>query len=129
VKYHSTHQLDVVLTHPQRSPHRLAAHREHVRKDIVQRRLKPVVLLLPPLLRQLAAALEVRVMEFVFRRLARLGDLADLFTNLGEALADLLGGERLDLGLEGVDLVDDRLNVSKLAVVRVDESGKESHGR
>ena len=43
--------------------------------------------------------------------------------------ADLLVGHGLELGFEGVGLVDERLQASDLAVVRVDETGKESHGR
>ena len=41
-------------------------------------------------------------------------------------VADLVVGQGLELGLEGVDLVDQRLEPSDLAVVRVDESGKEA---
>ena len=43
--------------------------------------------------------------------------------------ADLLVGEGLELGLERVGLVDQRLEASDLAVVRVDEAGQEVHGR
>ena len=39
-------------------------------------------------------------MELVLGRLVRLGDLADLLADLGEALADLLVGQGLDLGFE-----------------------------
>ena len=56
------------------------------------------------------------------------GDLADLVADLGEPGPDLVVGEGLDLGLERVRLVDRRLDASDLAVVRVDETGKELHG-
>ena len=68
-------------------------------------------------------------MEFVLGRLIRLGDLADLLTDLGESLADLLVGLRLDLGFETVRLVNDWLEASDLTVVGVDETGKNSHSR
>ena len=49
---------------------------------------------------------------------------------LGEPRADLVVGQGLDLGLELVRLVDQRLDASDLAVVRVDEPGQEAkHGR
>ena len=67
-------------------------------------------------LRQLAAALEVRVVALVLGRLVGLRDLADLLADLGEPLADLVVGERGDLGLELVGLVDDGLETSELAV-------------
>ena len=56
------------------------------------------------------------------------GARADLVADLGELGADLLVGQRLEFGLERVGLVDQGLDASKLAVVRVDETGKESHG-
>ena len=80
-------------------------------------------------LRELAAALEVLVVELVVGRLVRLGVRADLLADLGELGADLLVGQGLEFGLERVGLVDQGLDASKLAVVRVDETGKESHGR
>ena len=58
--------------------------------DVVEGGLDPLVLLLPAVLRQLAAALEVGVVELVVGRLVGLGDLADLLADLGEARADLV---------------------------------------
>ena len=47
-----------------------------------------------------------------------------------DPLADLLVREGLDLGLEIVGLVDERLDPLELAVVGVDEPGKKAkHGR
>ena len=46
-----------------------------------------------------------------------------------DPLADLLVGEGLELGLEVVGLVDDRLEPVELAVVGVEESGEQAHGR
>jgi len=56
--------------------------------------------------------------------------LAEVGADLLEARADLRVGEGLDLCFEIVGLVDERLDPFQLAVVRVDESGKEAkHGR
>ena len=56
-----------------------------------------------------------------------------IFGNFGadrrDALADLFVGDGLELGLEGVDLVDERLDPLDLALVRVDEAVQEAkHG-
>ena len=88
-----THELDVELAHPERSLHRLAAHREHFGEDIVEGLLEALVLALPAGLRELAAALEVRVLEFVLGWLVGLGDLEDLLADLGEPGADLPSSE------------------------------------
>jgi hypothetical protein len=69
------------------------------------------------------------VMELVLGRLVRFGDLEDLLADHREALADLLVGKGLDLGFEGVRLVDEGLEVMELTIVGVDKTGKESHGR
>ena len=86
-------------------------------------------LLLAPRLRQLAAALEVGVVELVVGRLVGLDGLAELVADRGEPSADLVVGEGLDLLFEIVGLVDERLDPLQLTVVRVDEPGKEKHGR
>ena len=91
--------------------------------------LDPGVLALAPLLAEFATALEIRVVELVVGRLVRFGDVVHLFADHRETLADLLVAERLDLGFELVGLVYERLEVTELTVVGVDESGKESHGR
>ena len=57
--------------------------------DVVEGLLDPLVLALAALLGELAAALEVRVVELVLGRLVRLGELADLLADLGELRADL----------------------------------------
>ena len=100
-------ELDVEVAHPERPLHRLAGHREDLGEDLVERLLEPVVLALAARLRQLAAALEVGVMELVVGRLVGLGDLGDLVADLGEAGPDLVVGEGLVFRLEGVGLVDD----------------------
>ena len=122
-------ELDVEGAHPDGPSHRLADHREDLRGDVVEARLDPRVLLLAPLLGDLATPLEVGVVELVFRGLVRDRELANLLADLGEPRADLLLGKGLDLGLEGVCLVDKGLDASKLTVVGVDETGKQSHGR
>ena len=122
-------QLDVEVAHPERPLHRLAGHREDLGQDVVEGRLEPLVLALAALLLQLAAALEIGVVELVVGRLVGFGGLgARTFArSLGEGGPDLLVGEGLVLGLEGVGLVDQGLEASDLAVVRVDESVQEAH--
>ena len=121
-------ELDVEVAHAERPLHRLAGHREDLGQDVVERLLEALVLALAALLGELAAALEVVVVELVVGRLVRLGARADLVADLRELGADLLVGQRLEFGLERVGLVDQGLDASELAVVRVDETGKESHG-
>src|SRR6185503_17240331 len=80
-------------------------------------------------LRQLTAALQIRVVALVVRGF--LGDdrLTELLADGRESLADLRVAEGLDLGFEIVGLVDERLDPLQLTVVRVDEPGKKSkHG-
>jgi hypothetical protein len=62
------------------------------------------------------------VVALVFRGLVGLRDVADLLADLVEPLADLVVAERRDLVLELVGLVDDGLEPSQLAVVRVDKA-------
>ena len=91
--------------------------------DVVEDGLEALVSsLLARALANLAAALEVGVVQLVLGRLVGDGGLVDLLADVGDPLADLVVGERLDLRLEPVDLVDERLDASKLAVVRVDET-------
>ena len=128
VEHDAADELDVEVAHPERPLHGLAAHGEDLGKHVVERLLDALVLALAALLRQLAAAFEVRVVELVLGRLVGLGDLVDLLADLRELRADLLVGERLVLGLERVGLVDQGIDASDLAVIRVDEAGKELHG-
>jgi hypothetical protein len=129
VEDHAAHQLDVEVAHPEGPLHRLAGHREDVRQDVVEGRLELGLLALAAGLGDLAAALEIRVAQLVLGRLAGDGRLADLLADQVEAFADLVVREGGDVGLELVDLVDQGLDASDLAVVRVDETGKKSHGR
>jgi hypothetical protein len=121
-------QLDVEVAHPEGPPHRLAGHREHVGQDLVESLLDLGQLPLVAVLGELPTPLEVGVGQLLLGRLAGLRQLADLFADLGEPLADLVIGEGRDLGLELVRLVDQGLDPSKLTVVRVDELGKKAHG-
>ena len=121
-------QLDVEVAHLERPLHRLAGHREDLGQDVVEGLLEALVLALATRLGQLAPALEVRVVELVVGRLLGLARRPDLLADLRELGADLLVGQGLELGLERVRLVDPGLDASQLAVVRVDETGKELHG-
>ena len=122
-------ELDVVQAHAQRPLHRLAAHREDLGQGVVEGLVDALVLALAAVALQLAATLQVRVVALVLGRLVRDGEFQDLGPDLGELGADLVIGERFELGFEAVDLVDVGLDPSKLAIVRVDETGKQAHGR
>ncbi len=129
VQDHAADELDVVQAHPERPLHGLAAHREDFGQGVVEGLLQPLVLALAAFALQLAAALHLGVVEFVLGRVVRRGDLVDLRPDLGELGLDLVVAERLEFGFEAVDLIDERLDPSKLAVVGVDETGKQAHGR
>ena len=123
-------QLDVVLAHPERPAHRLAAHRKDLGQDAVEGCLNPIVLALATRLDEIPAALEVGVVTLVVRRLVGNGGLGHLRADLGEPGPDLLVGEGLDLGLEFVGGVDEWLDPLQFSVVRVDEARQKSqHGR
>ena len=128
VQHGAADELDVEMAHPERPLHGFAGHREDLGQDVVEGLLDGLVLALATLLAQLAAALGLRVGQLLFGGLAGGGQGLDLLADLGELGADLLVGEAFELGLEGVGLVDHGLDVPELAVVRVDETGKESHG-
>ena len=128
VEHGPTDELDVEVAHAERPLHGLAGHREDFGQDVVEGLLEALVLALAPLLAQLAAALEILVVQLVLGRLVRLRLRVDLLADLGDLRADLLGGQRLEFGFERVRLLDQGKDPSDLAVVRVDETGKESHG-
>ena len=126
----AAHELDVEVAHAERPLHGLAGHREDLGQDVVEGLLEPLVLAL------------VRRSLVSSRRRSRSGwwssssdgssgtaRLVDLRAELGEGRADLLVGQGLVFGFEGVGRVDQGLEPSDLAVVRVDEPGKELHGR
>ena len=68
--------------------------------DVVERLLDALVLALAARLGQLAATLEVLVMELVVGRRLRLGGRTDLLADLRELGTDLLIGQAFELGLE-----------------------------
>ena len=124
----SADELDVEVAHVERPLHGFAGHREDLGQDVVERLLESLVLALATRLGQLATALQVLVVELVVGRLLGLDARADLVADLGELGTDLLVGQAFELGLERVGLLDPGLDPSQLAVVRVDETGKELHG-
>ncbi len=117
------------MAHPDRSPHRLAGHREDVRQEFVEDLLESRVLALPAFLRELPATLKIGVVELVLGWFVRGGRLEGLGPQLVEGRADRLVRHGLVFGFEGVRRVDERLEASDLAVVRVDETVQELHGR
>src|SRR6185436_8924987 len=56
-----------------------------------------------------------------------LGGRTDFFADLRELGTDLLIGQAFELGLERIGLVDPWLDPSQLTVIRIDETGKETH--
>jgi len=67
------------------------------------------------------------VMELIVGRSLGLGGRTDLFADLRELGTDLLIGQAFELGLERIGLVDPWLDPSQLTVIRIDETGKETH--
>ena len=122
----ATEELNIVLAHPEGPKHRLAAHREDIGQDLVHRGLEAGVLGLATRLGELAATLHLRMMELVVGRFVRNGDLDDLGAQRREPGANLLVGERLDLGLERVGRVDERLDALQFSIIRVDEARQKS---
>ena len=129
VEHHPADELDVEVAHPERPDHRLAGHREDVRDDVVERLLDLRDVPLATGLPELAPALQVGVVELVVGRLLLDDGLVELRAQLEESGADVLVGQRLELGFQLVRFVDERLDPLQLTVVRVDEPGKETkHG-
>ena len=122
-------ELDVEVAHAQRPLARLAGGGEHLGRDLVEGGPQPLVLALAAGLAEVAATLRVGVVELVVGRLVARRDLVHLGLDDLDPLADLVVGEGLELVLELVDLVHDRLEAADLAVVGVEESGDEAHGR
>ena len=127
VEHRSAHELDVEVAHAERPLHGLAGHREDLGQDVVESLLEPLVLALAAGLGQLTPALEILVMELVVGRLLGLGGSADLVADLGELGTDLLLGQTFELGFEGVGRVDPWLDPLQLTVIRIDETGNETH--
>jgi hypothetical protein len=128
VEHDAAHDLDVVLAHPQGPLHRLAAHREDFRGDLVEADWIRSFSFFRRAFASSRRRSRSGVVALVVRGLVGLRDLADLLADLVEPLADLVVAERGDLVLELVGLVDDWLEPPQLAVVRVDKTGKELHG-
>jgi len=127
VEHRATDELDVEVAHPEGPFHGFARHREDLGEDIVKRLLEALVLALAARLGQLSATLEVLVMELVIGRWLGTRGGADLLADLGKLVTDLLVGQAFELGLERIGLVDPWLDPSQLTVIRIDETGKETH--
>ena len=122
-------ELDVEVAHAECPLARLAGGGEHLGRDLVEGGPQPVVLALAARLPEVAATLRVGVVELVVGRLVARRDLVHLDLDDLDPLADLVVGEGLELVLELVDLVHERLQAADLAVVGVEELGDEAHGR
>jgi hypothetical protein len=68
VEHDAAKELDVEVAHAERPDHRLAGHGEDVREDVVEGLLPRLVVALPTVLRQLAAPLQVGMVELVLGR-------------------------------------------------------------
>src|SRR6185369_10913407 len=91
-------------------------------------RLDALVLVLAAGLLEVAPALEVGMLELVLGRLIGRRGLDQLGADARDAFTDLVVGQRLELGLEGIDLVDERLDPTELTVVGIEETGEDAHG-
>ncbi len=142
VEHDAAHHLNVVVALAQRADHRLADRREGLRQDLVEGLVDLLELALALLLQLIG---EPRGIGAGKRRLAgvlvRIGlaqldrrqDVADL---VAQARAQLIGlrcelgiRESLDLGLERVDAIDDRLERSDFPLVGVPQAGQELEHR
>ena len=130
VEYHAAHQLDVEVAHAQVPPADLPRRGEDLGQGIVEDALEVagVALLardahLPPALR--LGMVQLIVGGFGGRRI-----LEDLCAQADHALTDLLVRERLELGLQAVDLVDERLQPPHLALAAAGEARQQVlHGK
>jgi len=101
-----------------------------VRKDLVEGRLKGLLVTFPACLSELPPALEVRMVALVLRDLLGSDRFADLVAERLKARANVGVAQGLDLRLEGVRLVDKGLDPLQLSIVGIDEAGQETkHGR
>ena len=116
------HQLDVVLAHPHRPLHGLAAGGEHLGDHVVEDRLEPLLVALATGLGEVVAALELGVVELVLGGFLGRGVLHDLRADGVHPLADLVVGQGGELVLELVGAVDEGLEPRQLAVVGIEES-------
>ena len=108
VQRHSAEELDVEVAHAELAPAYLAGSGEDLGQRVVEYVLEVPDVLLFAGAAQLAAAFGAVVGELLLGRLGRGRVLEDLGAERDHPLADLFIGERLELGFECVDLVDDR---------------------
>ncbi len=124
VQDHGAQDLDVVRPHLEASAADLANGCEDLRQRVVERLLEAPRVVLASLLGQHATRLALGL-ELLLGRLGRGGLGAQLLAQRDHALAQLLVGEGLELGLEAIDLVEDGPQASDLALVGVDEARQE----
>ena len=105
-------ELDVEVAHAERPLHGLAGHRRRPRADLVEGLLEALVLALAARLGQLAAALEVGVVELVLGRLSGARGLRISSRISANCARISVVGQALELGLESVGLVDRAGSVS-----------------
>ena len=127
VEHRPTDELDIEVAHPERALHGLAGHREDLGQDVVERLLEALVLALAAGFGQVATALEILMVELVVGRFLELRGGAHLIADLGELGTDLVIGQTFELGFEPIGLVHPWLDPLQLAVIRIDETGKETH--
>ena len=126
----SAHHLDVEMAHPERPAHGFARRREHLRQDVVERRLELLGLLLQALGLEVAATGRVVLVELVRAPAEAFLELRQPGPDLVHSGPDLGVGLLPELRLQRVRGVDERLEAPDLAVVGIDETGEEAkhHG-
>ena len=122
VEHDRAEQLDVEGAHPQLAPADLAGGREDLRQRVVEHVLEVAYVFLLARLAQLARGAPSSRLRAP-RRTARTGRHPRATWSRSSIMrcADLVVGQRLELGLERVDLVDERLELADVALVGVDE--------
>ena len=138
----AAHQLDVVVPLAERPDHGLADRGEGLRQELLERRVDLLQLALALLLQLVGEAGGIGagqrrvggvLLGAVGAQLDRHQDVADAlaksFAKHGGTAAELVIGESLDLRLERVDALDERLESSDLPLVGVPQAGQELEHR
>ena len=122
VEHDAAHELDVEMAHPEAPPTHLAGGGEDLRDPLVERLAEGLEVPLAAFPGELPATLLVLCVELVLARLLGRCLFHDRIAQRGHPSADVLVGERLELGFEGVDLLDEASETLDLAFVGVDET-------
>ena len=130
VEHHAAHQLDVEVAHAQVAPADLARRGEDLGQGVVEDGLQVAGVGLLARDADLPPALRLGMVQLVVGGFRGRRVLEDLRAQGDHALADLLVRERLELGLQAVDLVDERLQTPRFALAATGEARQQVlHGK